>query len=115
MIGARAVALREKFAADAKERQRASGGDRKSERAKSVPELVPEPVAKGETRDQIGKLVGVTGRTIQDAVKVIEKGIPELAKAVHEGDEHAGDCRRSRGVRDDGQSRPASTCNGRYT
>lgn len=62
MVGARATALTERLAAEAKERQRAAGGDRKSDRAKSVPERVPEPIVREQTRDQIGKLVGVSGR-----------------------------------------------------
>ena len=35
--------------------------------AQSVQEPVPEQIAREQTRDHIGKLVGVTGRTIQAA------------------------------------------------
>jgi len=88
MIGARATTLREKLVEEAKDRQRLSGGDRKSPHAKSVPVTGPEPISDpmvGETRDQIGRLVGVSGSSIKRATRVIEKGIPELAKAVDEG------------------------------
>src|SRR5438309_1747879 len=41
---ARASDLKEKYAQDAKERQSAGGGDKKSRAAKSVPANLPEPI-----------------------------------------------------------------------
>jgi hypothetical protein len=77
MIAARA---REMYDRQAKERQRASGGDHK----KAVPEKLPEPV-KGDSRDLAGKAAGVSGRSVDYATKVLERGTPELVKAVDEG------------------------------
>lgn len=74
MVGARATSLREKAAADAKERQKRKPAD-------SVRENLPEQRA----RDEIGKAVGVSGKTIDHATRVIEQGVPELAQAVDEG------------------------------
>jgi ParB-like chromosome segregation protein Spo0J len=79
MVGARA---REWYDQQAKERQRASGGDRRS--GKSVPVTVPEPI-KADARDQAGKAVGVSGKLIDYATKVLNSAIPEVVKAVDEG------------------------------
>jgi hypothetical protein len=38
-----------------------------------------------QSRDAAGKAFGVSGRSVEYAKKVIDKGIPELAKAVDEG------------------------------
>ena len=77
MIGARATALREKIAADMKERQRAAtvkGNKTRHETpvVEPVPQLADADATK--TRDQIGKLVGVAGRMIDYGVKVIDRG-----------------------------------------
>lgn len=81
MVGARA---RDLYDRAAKERQKASGGDRKSGKAKSVQENLPEPIS-GQARDAVGKAVGVSGRMIDFATKVLTQGEPELVKAVDEG------------------------------
>lgn len=65
MVGGRA---REICDRQAKDRQRSSGGDRKSIGAKSVKENLPEPI-KGQARDHAGKAVGVSGKLI-DAAKL---------------------------------------------
>jgi ParB-like chromosome segregation protein Spo0J len=75
---------RDWYAAHAKERQRASGGDRKSAASKSVPVPTPEPIS-GDTRDHVGKAFGVAGTTVDAARKVRQRGIPELVRAVEEG------------------------------
>jgi hypothetical protein len=71
MVGARA---REIYNRQAKERQRASGGDRKGARAISVPVNLPEPIVGGDARDQAGKAVGVSGRSIHYGTKVLKQG-----------------------------------------
>ena len=58
MVGAKATAISEKLAVEAKERMRSGGGDKKSGKA-NLPYPIPEA---GQTRDKIGKLVGVSGR-----------------------------------------------------
>ena len=57
-----------KLSEEAKERQRESGGDRKSAKAKSVVVNLPQPIPDaddtGKTRDQLGKLFGVSGSSV---------------------------------------------------
>ena len=74
MVGARA---RELYDRQAKERQKSVGGVGK----KAVPVNLPEPV-KGDARDQVGKVVGVSGKSIDYATKVLDKGSPKLVAAV---------------------------------
>jgi hypothetical protein len=64
-----ALALEPYFAAQAKKRQRESGGDRKSEQAKSVPQTLGEPMPRKqrETSAQVGKALGVSGASVQKA------------------------------------------------
>lgn len=52
------------------------------------PEKLPEgsePRAQRETRDVIGKMAGVSGRTYERGKKVLEKAIPEIREAVKTG------------------------------
>lgn len=81
MIGARSRDVYDKMA---KERQRASGGDKKSSGAKSVVEKVAQPV-QGKSRDAVGVSVGVSGPYVDAATRVLKDGTPELIKAVDEG------------------------------
>lgn len=80
MVGARA---REWYDRQAKERQKASGGDRKSN--KSVMANLPQPIDAGTARDHAAKAVGVSGKSIDYATKVLKTGVPELVQAVDEG------------------------------
>lgn len=68
------------YEAEAKKRQKASGGDKKSKN-KSVPDNCPEPM-KGDARDQAGKAAGVSGKSIDRAKKVVQQGAPELKDAL---------------------------------
>jgi hypothetical protein len=72
-----AARAREIYEREAKERQVRKSQD-------SVPENLPEQ-KKGDARDIAGKAFNVSGKTVDHATRVIEKGIPELAKAVDEG------------------------------
>ncbi len=78
MVAAKA---REFYDQQAKERQRAAGGDHKK---KPLPENLPEAVPT-DARDAAGKAVGVSGRTVDYATKVLTQGEPELIAAVEEG------------------------------
>lgn len=80
MCGARAGKLRAKYEAEAKERQKERKGNQPGATKENLPDL-----SSGQTRDQIGKLVGVSGKTIDYATRVLEHGVPELVKAVDEG------------------------------
>jgi hypothetical protein len=81
MVGARAREIHDKAA---KDRQRASGGDRKSKESKSVVENLPQPIQE-KARDAVGKAIGVSGKSIDHATRVIKQAIPEVVKAVDEG------------------------------
>jgi hypothetical protein len=73
MVAARA---REHYDQQAKERQKRKPAD-------SVPENLPEQ--NGDARDHAAKAVGVSGKTVDYATKVLAQGTPELIKAVDEG------------------------------
>lgn len=75
MIGDR---VREHYDQQAKERQAILNG--KTQLQENLPEA-----SKGQSRDQVGKLVGVSGKNIDYARKVREQGEPELIQAVEEG------------------------------
>jgi hypothetical protein len=72
--------------AEAKERMKAGGGDKKSENArdKSGTEKIPDPI-QGEAREAAAKLVGVNPRYVSDA-KVLQRDNPELAEKVRKGE-----------------------------
>mgnify|MGYP000933829434 CR=1 FL=1 len=61
--------MRDLYDAEAKERMKAGGGDRKSETAKSGVEKLPHPIGEGKSRDIVGRMVGVSGKTIDAATK----------------------------------------------
>ncbi len=73
MIAARARAM---YDAAAKERMQAG--------KKNPPVNVPEGKT-GDSRDAVGKSVGVSGKYVDYATKVIANAVPEVVKAVDEG------------------------------
>jgi hypothetical protein len=75
MCAARACEL---YSQQAKERQKLSEG-----RGQKGPVNLPD--LKTDARDAAGKAFGVSGKSVDFAKKVIDKGVPELAKAVDEG------------------------------
>jgi hypothetical protein len=73
-----AQAMTEYYKREAKERQ-------KRKPVKSVPEIFPEQIGKGEARDKAGEACGVSGKLVDAARKVVKEGVPELADAVRDG------------------------------
>lgn len=69
LVGARAKEL---YEAQAKERMKLSNASK---------ENLPYS-EKGQARDMAGKAVGVSGKSIDHATKVLAKGVPELVEAV---------------------------------
>lgn len=55
-----AAEARKLYEGPAKERQRAAGGDRKSGKAKSVVENLPQVIDAGKARNKAGEAVGVS-------------------------------------------------------
>ena len=79
---------KEQCAAEAKERQKAAGGDKKSAavKDKSVQATLPEPKKPAsQARDLAGAAFGVSGKTVDAAAIVIAKAAPEVIKAVESG------------------------------
>lgn len=74
------------FSADAKRRQKAGGGDKKSAAAKSVSQKVDEPIDgnNGKATADAAKSVGVNRQYIQDAKKVKEE-CPEIFEKLKAG------------------------------
>lgn len=72
-----AARVRELYAKPAKERQSTKGGH-------SGPVNLPE--AKGDTRDTAGRSIGVSGKSVDHATKVLKTGSPELVAAVEKGE-----------------------------
>lgn len=64
--------------------ERQADQHRGSNQHKSKVENLP-PSEVGKARDLAGKAFGVSGKSVDHAKRVIEKGIPELAKAVDSG------------------------------
>lgn len=70
-----AARARELYEHHAKERQKLDNSNR---------ENLPDS-EKGRARDAAGKAFGVSGKSVDYAKKVLDRGIPELAKAVDSG------------------------------
>ena len=87
MVGAKLKSL---FEEQAKQRQQAAGGDKKSYEASVTREVKSVKVnlpfqESGQSRDKAADVVGVSGKSVDFASKVIEKGAPELVQAVEQG------------------------------
>lgn len=82
-LAAVAAELEPHFAKDAKRRQRASGGDKVSEKARAVVEKVPQPVSV-KAREEAAKSVGVNDRYVSDAKKVKAEA-PEVFERLKAG------------------------------
>jgi hypothetical protein len=71
--------------AEAKERQRIAGGDKKSDKAKSVVEIIPPAIAEGKARDIAAAAAQVNARYVSDAKAIKEKS-PETFEKVKNGE-----------------------------
>lgn len=78
-----AARARDIYEREAKERQVVRKGDQAGTSPANLPDL-----DKGDARDKAGKAFGVSGKSVDHATRVIEKGIPELVKAVDDGINH---------------------------
>lgn len=81
MVAARA---RDWYDKQATKRMQAGGGDKKSDKARTGKANFPDPMQaeKGQARDQVGKVVGVSGRSVEHATNILKRGTPELIAAV---------------------------------
>lgn len=78
-----AARLKPYYAALAKKRQQASGGDRKSE--KSVMVNSPQPIEGGKSSDEAGAAFGVSGKSVDRAAYVLAAGSAKVIEAVEQG------------------------------
>ena len=83
MVAAKVVEI---YAQEAKERQREHGATSPGKKKSLVanwPQVIPE--VSGKSRDKAGAAVGVGGRTVDRATKVLNNAVPEVIKAVEQG------------------------------
>lgn len=82
------VEFKEWFAKEAKDRQKAAGGDKVSEKARALPQIIAEAVNgkknSGEARQQAAQVSGTNRQYVNDSAK-LKKNAPDLFKKVHEG------------------------------
>ncbi len=78
-----ALKLKDVIMAKAKERQRAAGGDRKSENAKSVPQNSAEPK---ETRQELAEISSVSHDTVSRAEYIAEHADEETKQKLRSGE-----------------------------
>lgn len=82
-----ALKVEERYAAEAKERQRDHGGTAPGRPKESLPEILPEVSGPSvtESRERAGKALGVSGRYVSDAKKVAEEA-PEMLSKIESGE-----------------------------
>jgi hypothetical protein len=78
LCAARATTLRDKVDAEAKERQKAGQEKGRGKQSGRLPENLPETTTKADARDQLGKTFGMSGRTVDYGMRVLNRGIPLL-------------------------------------
>lgn len=82
MVGARAREIYDRAAGERQREGQKSGGRGNT---KNLVENLPPSLDGGKSRDLAGKAVGVSGKSIDHATRVIKQAIPEVVKAVDEG------------------------------
>lgn len=79
-LGQIALKLKPEIETRAQANKTASGGDKKSEMAKSVSATLPEPISAVDTRKELADAVGIGQRTMGKVMQIDEHG-PEVVKA----------------------------------
>jgi hypothetical protein len=82
MVGARARDVYDKQAKERQQEGRESGGRGNK---KNLVANLPPSLDSGKARDRVAKTVGVSGKSIDYASKVLKNAIPEVVKAVDAG------------------------------
>jgi ParB-like chromosome segregation protein Spo0J len=78
-----AVRVMEMYETDAKRRQREHARTAPG-RPKTLQDNCPE-VIRGQSRDKAGEALGVSGKSVDRAAKVLAKAVPEIIEAVDQG------------------------------
>jgi len=81
-----ALKLKDAVAAKAKERQKASGGDRKSEQAKSVVANLPQPIDGKKTREELAEIARISPRSMAKVEFIAEHADEETKEKLRSGD-----------------------------
>jgi hypothetical protein len=81
-----ALKLKDVIATKSKERQKASGGDRKSEQAKSVPPISAEPIDSKETRQELAQIANVAPSTLGQVEFIVEHADEETKEKLRKGE-----------------------------
>lgn len=110
MVAARA---REVYDAAAKERMKEGQQSGGRGHKKNSPENLPESLDNGDARDKAGKAVGVSGKSVDYATKVLNTGVPELVKAVESGELAVSTAARAAAWDEEEQREFVSTAKGR--
>ena len=79
-------AIEEQLRKEAKERQSAGGGDKKSAKAKSVPSNLTKAVEKmPETAETVAKKIGVSKNTYKAMKQIVSEGTKEQIERMDKG------------------------------
>lgn len=78
-----ALKLKDAIAAEAKKRQVKAG---KEHGRGQLPQKSAQPISKGETRDELAKMAGVSHDTIAKVEKIIADAEPEVVEAARKGE-----------------------------
>ena len=81
-----ALKLKDAIAAKAKERQRAAGGDRKSDNAKSLPQNSSEANMSKETRQELAEIADVSHDTLNRVEYILEHADEETKEKLRRGE-----------------------------
>lgn len=77
-----ALRLKEAVAAEARKRQVKAG---KEHGRGQLPQKSAQPISKGETRDELAKMAGVSHDTIAKVEKIVAEAEPEVVEAARRG------------------------------
>jgi len=84
MAAARARGMYDEQAKERKSTGKGQDGSGGRGNKKNLPANLPEGLV-GDSRDQVGEVFGVSGKSVDHATKVLAEAIPEVAQAVDEG------------------------------
>ena len=70
---------------EAKERQSAGGGDKKSDKAKSVSSNLNEPIKPIRSASEVAKKIGVSENTYRNMKQIVSEGTPEQVARMDKG------------------------------
>ena len=79
------ASVEEQLKREAKERQSAGGGDKKSDKAKSVSSNLNEPIKPIRSASEVAKKIGVSENTYRNMKQIVSEGTPEQVARMDKG------------------------------